>query len=324
MSQSLPHESVFSGAFKIDSTEQARPFRDGEGVRRFRSQNTFSQPLNTQRIRFLTTKNMCSMVAISGTSAERDAPTRPASLRLCHQSRAHPSSRRWRFGSGRCMTWAVPTQLPARPQTVTPGSIRGLTSTTGIAFRETNKTSTETGRSSTLLVIPTVAAGPVPANGAHTPAPSTQPPHRTRRRSPWLQPWVLRTATPIRPSKNATPASIQGTAIPKTPLIRSPCPLVLSLGEALRCEPLVSTWGNAPLSHVEASPHAPPDIQPAKIAHRHPLTNKNMCSTLQISGTYAGAGGPGQRVNAPSGWLPVIHTRCWIPALQSVKVDPTA
>jgi hypothetical protein len=119
------------------------------------------------------------MISASGTSAERDAPTRPASLRLrstwCERipyaavasERRHcwrsvvskgpsrdasrryagtfaphleessaPPSGSWRSGSGRCMTWAVPTQPPARPQTVTPGSTRGPTQKTVIARRE--------------------------------------------------------------------------------------------------------------------------------------------------------------------------------------------
>ncbi|MDF3043659.1 MAG: hypothetical protein K0Q71_6365, partial [Thermomicrobiales bacterium] len=37
-------------------------------------------------------------------------------------------------------TWAVPTQPPARPQTVTPGSTRGPTQKTVIARRELNGT----------------------------------------------------------------------------------------------------------------------------------------------------------------------------------------
>jgi hypothetical protein len=47
------------------------------------------------------------------------------------------------------MTWAVPTQPPARPQTVTPGSTRGPTQKTVIARRETQLHPLETGRSPT-------------------------------------------------------------------------------------------------------------------------------------------------------------------------------
>jgi hypothetical protein len=43
---------------------------------------------------------------------------------------------------------------------------------------------------------------------------------------------------------------------------------------------------------------------------------------LQVA-RLATSAGLGSRSSCP-GWLPVIPTRCWIPALQSVTVDPTA
>jgi hypothetical protein len=121
-------------------------------------------------------------------------------------SRAHPSSGSWRSGSDRCMTWAVPTQPPARSQTVTPGSTRGPTQKTVIARRETTRsTPPKTGRSFTLNAdahtrIPRTGRSegplcpPVPSLGEawrceplvfnlgnrsllHTPYPSTQAPH---------------------------------------------------------------------------------------------------------------------------------------------------
>jgi hypothetical protein len=61
------------------------------------------------------------------------------------------------------MTWAVPTQPPARPQTVTPGSTRGPTPTTVIARREFNCTPPlETGRS---LTHDTAAHAHIPRTG---------------------------------------------------------------------------------------------------------------------------------------------------------------
>jgi hypothetical protein len=78
------------------------------------------------------------------------------------------------------MTWAVPTQPPARPQTVTPGSTRGPTQKTVIARREHESHPLETGRSPTLYTaahMRTTRTGrsegplcpPVPSLGAASP-----------------------------------------------------------------------------------------------------------------------------------------------------------
>ena len=133
----------------------------------------------------LTTKNICSTLPSSGTSAERDAPTRPASLRLHQESfvlfraiDAPPPAQPRRgfvwlargFNPG---WWRRHARLPcgrlridssdhravdaglgsaqkllARPQTVTPGSIRELNRKRVTAFRDSAHP-IQTGRSPT-------------------------------------------------------------------------------------------------------------------------------------------------------------------------------
>ena len=84
----------------------------------------------------LTDKNIRATVSTSGTSAERDAPTRPASLRLLPGSRAHHLPVRWEDWQREMHDLGSAHKLPARPQTVTPGSTRGSTRKRMIVRRE--------------------------------------------------------------------------------------------------------------------------------------------------------------------------------------------
>jgi hypothetical protein len=149
-----------------------------------------------------------------------------------------PPSEHGRSGSGRCMTWAVPTQPPARPQTVTPGSTRGPTPTTVIARRETQ------------LHPPTRQGAALPK----APHPSRHPRCACRGVSPRFQPWVLR-------PKNPSPVVAE--------------PLVPSPGETSPGKPLISTWGiGAPqILNLEKHPHparAKPCPNPPSAPRRGP------------------------------------------------------
>ena len=108
----------------------------------------------------LTRKNICSIVMVSGTSAERDAPTRLASLRLLSESSAPPSTRVGRTGSGRCMDRAVPpTSHPPGPRPSPLAPFAASPEKEGSRFETLHNHPIETGRSRTQTTHPVVGQG---------------------------------------------------------------------------------------------------------------------------------------------------------------------
>jgi hypothetical protein len=152
------------------------------------------------------------------------------------RSSAPLSKRVWEAGSDRCMTWAVPTQPPARPQTVTPGSTRGPTRKTVIARREHE--------------LPPRQGEALPK----APHPSQHPRCACRGIGPRFQPWFLPKKPPVvgedvsvlscSASERLRPVSpwfpTWETPPSRVPLI--PGPKVRKKG----CEPTVSTAGSPP------------------------------------------------------------------------------